>query len=121
MTREEYKDLEATMDKLVDLALTQKKLPQGLDEAAKKYGKEHVILPENYNDGDIPDYEEYTANAFKAGAKWMAEQGVSFEDEVLDKAVELGYGRLIGLESIINLPESLFDAGDKVIVQIRKI
>lgn len=58
-------------------------------------------------------------DAFKAGVKWMTEQGVSFEYEVEDETLEPGYGKLVGLNPIINLPDS-FDVGDKVIVQIRK-
>ena len=45
-----------------------------LEKAAEQYGKEETILPEGYNDGDIPDYEEWTADAFKAGANWQKEQ-----------------------------------------------
>ena len=41
------------------------------DEAAEKYGKEHTILPDDYNDGDIPVYEGWTAEAFKDGIQWM--------------------------------------------------
>lgn len=49
-------------------------LPSNLDEAARKYGHEKPILPEEYNDGDIPLYEGWTAEAFKAGAEWQREQ-----------------------------------------------
>ena len=56
---------------------------------------------------------------FKAGAKWVAEQGYSQEEIVEDKSIEAGYGVLPGISPIINLPDS-FKPGDKVIIQIRK-
>ena len=45
-----------------------------LEGAAEQYGKEDTILPDYYNDGDIPDYERWTADAFKAGAEWQKAQ-----------------------------------------------
>lgn len=74
--------------------------PDNLDEAAKKYGHEEPILPEGYNDGDIPLYERWTADAFKAGAEWMAKQGfisegiinqTSGEDTMIDLNEHIGY------------------------------
>lgn len=53
---------------------SQEPASEELEEAANKYGKEETILPEGYNDGDIPDYEKWTADAFKAGAQWDREQ-----------------------------------------------
>ena len=58
-------------------------LPDNLDEAARKYGHEEPILPEGYNDGDIPFYERWTADAFKTGAEWMAGQGVEVKGKVI--------------------------------------
>lgn len=52
----------------------QPSLPYNLDEAAEKYGRENIILPEYYNDGDIDFYAEETGKVFKAGAEWMAGQ-----------------------------------------------
>ena len=91
----------------------QPSLPSDLDEAARKYGHEEPILPEYYNDGDIPDYERWTAEAFKAGAEWMAGQGASFNTKV---------GWIDG-PTILDWPDDIldkFEMGDEVIVQIRK-
>lgn len=91
-------------------------LPSNLDEAAQKVedyydvGEEHGYLC--CHRGDIKD-------AFKAGAKWMAAQGVRQEEIVEDKALGLGCGVLPGITPIINL-SGAFKPGDKVIVQIRK-
>ena len=52
----------------------QPELPDNLDEAAEKYGRENIILPDDYNDGDIDFYAEETGKVFKAGAEWMARQ-----------------------------------------------
>ena len=73
--------------------------PQGLDEAAEEYGR-------NTRYTEIP--------AFKAGAKWMAEQGQTW---VCD--IDRGRAVLNG----VRLPFVIWDTykdGDKVIVQIRK-
>lgn len=91
---------------------------KGLDEAADMYAPD---LP-SYNIGTgylPPQSREDLRIAFKDGAEWMAERGVSMEYEVEDKCLELGYGSLPGLDPIINLPDS-FKPGDKVVVQIRK-
>ena len=45
-----------------------------LEIVATKYGRENTILPDYYNDGDIPNYERWTADAFKAGAEWQKAQ-----------------------------------------------
>ena len=90
--------------------------PKGLDEVAKEIASD--IAPTHPDIGWDECFEKIE-DGIKAGAKWMAEQGVSFEYEVEDKTMELGYGKLVGLNPIINLPDS-FDNGDKVIVQVRK-
>ena len=66
--------------------------PQGLDEAAEEYGSRTRYT-------EIP--------AFKAGAKWMAEQGDIFQAEISN----IGF---------LPLPKLNISAGEKVIVQIRK-
>ena len=83
--------------------------PQGLDEAAKEFCDKRAK--------PFYGYSEFTfqecCNAFKAGAKWMAEQGVSVDGEFGIRGVET--------ESIVNeLLNGGFKMGDKVIVQIRK-
>lgn len=55
--------------------------------------------------------------AHKAGAVWMARQGVSYEDEVLDDDV-MGY--CLEFPSDMIELEKHFKSGDKVLVQIRK-
>ena len=82
-----------------------KQQPQGLDEAAEEYTKLHITI--------FPDGSTDRGNrqmAFKAGAKWMAEQGVIAEVTIDEFSPEL-YNKCV-------------DAGltseDKVIVQIRR-
>lgn len=88
-------------------------LPSDLDEAARKYGHEEPILPEDYNDGDIPLYESWTADAFKSGAEWMAGQGETIFDTVdID-----GQGQRWITD---NLLQGDYDCGEEVIIQIRK-
>lgn len=94
-------------------------LPADLDEAAIKYGHEEPILPEDYNDGDIPDYERWTAEAFKAGAEWMAGQGVNADFEVC-KLANRAWLTPIDEKRFAQDVFGNFEAGDKVIVQIRK-
>lgn len=95
----------------LDIMLNEPSLPSNMDEAAEKYGEENQVeyWSDAYNlhtsKGDLID-------AFKAGAKWMAEQGYTVEEMVWiyngDKYI-----------SRRNLPEN-FEVGDEVIVQIRK-
>lgn len=87
--------------------------PSNLDEAAQKIedyydvGEEHGYL--YCHRGDIKD-------AFKAGAEWMAGQGVT-KEAVIGMATE---------EISINVSQQTLDEvdlcpGDKVVAQIRKI
>ena len=85
-------------------------LPSNLDEAAEKVedyydvGEEHGYL--YCHRGDIKD-------AFKAGAEWMAGQGVSIPGKVGIYGVDV--------ESITKeLWETGFKIGEEVILQIRK-
>lgn len=95
-------------------ALSRSSLPSNLDEAAQKVedyydvGEEHGYLC--CHRGDIKD-------AFKAGAEWMTEQGVTLEGRVCkdDYAAEAPF-YYVETENSDDLP----NAGDKVIVQIRK-
>lgn len=48
-----------------------------IDEEAEKYGREYVILPDDYNDGDIDFYAEETGKAFKAGAEFATQRIIS--------------------------------------------
>ena len=105
----ELKDLLSMIEK------EQPSLPSNLDEAARKYGHEEPILPEGYNDGDIPLYERWTADAFKAGAEWMARQGYTVNGIVIcDKELTGGYKDIV-----MSIPDEL-KVDDKVTIQIRK-
>ena len=88
--------------------------PQGLDEAAEEaYPDERVVLARG---NTCLSCGRVKRAAFKAGAKWMADQGLVKETQVYADRwtdvdvvnVSLGQG------------EYGFKAGDKVIVQIRK-
>ena len=79
-------------------------IPSDLDEAAGEYLDGHKPLS-RYNWGDLMD-------AFKAGAEWMAGQGVTSTNVSIDELpVEL-YQKCV---------EVGMTSEDKVIVQIRKI
>ena len=79
--------------------------PQGLDDAAAKYGMWHYY-----------EEEPIAIRNFKAGAKWMAEQGLVKEQEVED----FGNGATIKAPKEKELDSIGATLGDKVIVQIRK-
>ena len=99
-----------------DRATDQPSLPSNLDEAAEKVeayydvGEEHGYL--YCHTGDIKD-------AFKAGAEWMAGQGVSSDSE----ACKLAGRAWVAPKNEKQFMQDVYDnfaAGDKVIVQIRK-
>ena len=144
MTREEYNDISAALDRIMkrvadDETLPQKAAigavgvlggfqlfikeyyekhstatPQGLDEAADEYIKNHFTL---YPDGTTDRGQRYLA--FKAGAKWMAEQGETFI-----AAVDYEDGAGYYIDSFEQEEEVCNKLGlkvmDKVIVQIRR-
>ena len=92
--------------------------PQGLDEAATFSSIDYVdSIPDGgtdkhpWNDEDV---ETAYQNGFKAGAKWMAEQGTTIEAEIDETSLKNPFIPDIYL---IGQP---FNLGDKVIVQIRK-
>ena len=82
-------------------------LGKTLDEAANKYA-----------DGENPTClcGECLIKTFIAGAKWMAGQGVSWEDEMTYYDGFLLYGK----DERAFTMEGNFNEGDEVIVQIRK-
>ena len=85
--------------------------PQGLEKAAEEYAKS--VLSKKYAILRVD-----IADAFKSGAKWMAEQGYSQETYVY-------YNRFNDeTEAVIHLgrdgERGGFQPGDRVIVQIRK-
>ena len=91
--------------------------PKGLDEAAEEYSFNipSVLFERMQDEVDMETWKEEIENAFKAGTKWMAEQGETEEAEV-------GYWNQRGLS--IHLDKSLeklgFEEGDKVIIQLKK-
>ena len=94
-------------------------LPEGLEEAAEEQARSFGYMSEDY------EYKE-NVESFKAGAKWMAEQGVSVEKIVgqLEHSIAGHPSFLHGFE-VSELDAPFFNSkevgyGDKVIVQIRK-
>ena len=96
-------------------------LPSNLDEAAEEYGrKEYSHAIHFWDEGLSKNKPEVMkkdfVDSFKAGAVWMAGQGVSFETEMswLDS-----FGWQIGWPEDNSMFDQ-FNVGDKVIVQIRR-
>ena len=88
------------------------KLPDNLDKAAEEYKKNHAINS-YWLDGEYIEESTPINEVFKAGAEWMAGQGVSFNTEItwIDRLV------------LNDWPTDLLDgfkSGDKIIVTIRK-
>ncbi len=101
--------------------IQQPSLPDNLDEAAEKYANTHYgeFFEVEYEFGDpietIVDDKPFVRDAFKAGAKWMAEQGYTTET-IIDRTPMNGP---IGI--CLHLHDSTgFKIDDKVIVQVRK-
>ena len=97
-----------------------------LDEAAVKYQID-TYGPRVFGGGGILSDEEFmqwNKNIdFIAGAKWMAEQGITKEGEVFDNQefIKFPDGTYIDLDPAQQLrPAFQLKDGDKVIVQIRK-
>lgn len=77
-------------------------LPSNLDEAAEEYAQEEMM-------------SGLAERAFKAGAEWMAGQGVTKE-----AVIGMATGKIIISVSEQTLNELDLCPGDKVVVQIRK-
>ena len=89
--------------------------PQGIDEAAEEYTKLHVtIFPDSSTDRGTRQ------RAFKAGAKFQAEQGYSREVEVKEDAGGYPYINEIELYDYDN-DKPLAKKGDKIRIQITKV
>lgn len=85
-------------------------LPSNLDEAAEKYSNSIAFCG---NDKEIKLAKEQSKCDFKAGAEWMAGQGVSIPGKVGIYGVDV--------ERITKeLWEDGFKIGEEVILQIRK-
>lgn len=94
-------------------------LPSNLDEAAEKYA---------YNNWEDNDYHTgaseglpfdaigHTEKCFKAGAEWMAKQGVNSEGKVFTSAFT-SYIKIPGIEKLL---KDAFPEDTEVIIQIRK-
>lgn len=106
------------LQEMIDAVVSTPSLPSNLDEAAEEYA---------YNNWEDNDYHTgaseglpfdaigHTEKCFKAGAEWMAGQGVT-KEAVIGMATE---------EISINVSQQTLDKldlcpGDKVVVQIRK-
>ena len=125
MTREEFRVLQAALDKLVDLAVDNNKpsLPPNLDEAAKHYS-EHTRF-------HWPNQVKPYYDAFKAGAEWQKRKMMegAVEGEVCGRC----YGHLnirfadgvykyLEPQNISHIPAdvSRYNIGDKVKIIIVK-
>lgn len=86
---------------------------ENLEEAAETFNREDAARMWDYEDKTEGEIVEA---AFKAGAEWMAGQGVSWEDIMTYYDGFLLYGKD---ERAFTMEED-FNEGDKVIVQIRK-
>ena len=89
-------------------------LPFNLDKAAEETAKKYYCsCLEEHNETGICDGCENVKLSFKAGAEWMAEQGVSMQGKVGIYGVDV--------ESITKeLREVGFKIGEEVTLQIRK-
>lgn len=94
-------------------------LPSNLDEAAEKIAWDIAPM---YPDISWDKCFEKIKEGIKAGAEWMAGQGVTVEG--IFKAGDPGYpdvriGEQYSIEHILHKPDGI-EPGDKVVVQIRK-
>ena len=115
--KEFYKGKLAAIDDIADF-IESHNASQGLDEASEKYSESETCYA---NDSHLQ--KQTTKLAFKAGAKWDMEQGVSKEGEVFDnnEFIKFPDGTFIDLDPAQKLePAFKLKDGDKVIVQIRK-
>ena len=90
----------------IALQQEQLSLPDNLDEAAEEQTQSFGYQKEDY------EYKELI-ETFKAGAEWMAEQGVTVDGYITD---EIAYS---GVAVILD-NEGEFKPKEEVIVQIRK-
>ena len=98
---EEYESLLSFLDTL------QEQEPKGLDDAAEEYA---------YNECPSQGVANIECEKhFKAGAKWMAEQGISCEGEIVKDI-----SNKLAVTAKLPELERIGKFGDKVIVQIRK-
>ena len=99
--------------KAIDVAidtLRETSLPTDIDEAAEEE------YPDFSNDITSKAAVDSMREAFKAGAEWMAEQGVNSEGKVFTSAFT-SYVKTPGIEKLL---KDAFPEDTEVIVQIRK-
>lgn len=117
-------NLKWLLENIDSLQQEQPSLPDNLDEAAEKQARSFGYMKEDY------EYKELI-ETFKAGAEWMAEQGVidSIEGTVCGRVydhINIRYtddvGKTLEPRNISHIPVDVnkYKIGDKVIVQIRK-
>ena len=124
----ESTELYHAIELAVDILESQPSLPSNIEEAADCY--KETIEPEDVDDYvNGVFYETFTeyqiADAFKAGAKWMAGQGVKIAETKIyleDDGDEPPYSQeWLDLESTeFKLPDKAFQPGDEVEVILRK-
>ena len=83
--------------------VVQPSLPSNLDEAAKEYGR-NTFINECMENGVCDDHD--LSDAFKAGAEWMAGQGV------------IMLGKLGSITE--ELRKAGFKSGEEYVLQLRK-
>lgn len=112
-------DITAIVDFVIENQ-EQLSFPERFDEAAKKELKRFQPISLGFTNGEpYGIYDDIQMlGMFKVGAEWMAGQGVTKEDTV-DYLI-VGHGSSAPGVEIIFFDDE-FHAGDKVIVQIRKI
>lgn len=110
----ESTELYQAIELVVDILESQPSLPSNLDEAAEEYRDTEMCTDSDYidDDGDSLYRSFALREAFKAGAEWMAGQGIT---------VGGTFHHSCGYPSVIELKTYLRDyEGADVIVQIRK-
>lgn len=109
----------SSFDKLLSfidsLQQEQSSLPSNLDEAAHDYAWEKQDMVYDAEGEILMDYGP-RYDAFKAGAEWMAGQGVTCEGKVFTSAFT-SYVKTPGIEELL---KDVFPEDTEVIVQIRK-
>lgn len=111
MTKKEFQDLLTVVDKLAHIALDKPSLPSNLNEAALKYDEEHMTVNGCGVCHNI--YDVTVEEAFKAGAEWIAKQGVSYQATIsADKTIPV-----LPMKDVSDMG---LDYGDKVRIIIVK-
>lgn len=92
-----------------DIVRAMPSLPSDLDSAANNYGVDvRLGYPRVMDETD-----RYIYNAFKAGAKWMAEQG-----ETLESLIWRDEDDKLFIDALVD--ENKFKMADNVTIQVRK-